>query len=88
MRVGEETQRQQAQQRREIAGARWSFGAMIALSWALLATVLLGGCVTQSLHPISSDETLVLEPALLGDWVDSSSPGDRVMTFSLCDDTS
>ena len=46
--------------------SRISFSALIALSWGLLALVLLSGCVTQSVHPIYDSRTLIFDERLVG----------------------
>ena len=48
--------------------SRLSFSALMALSWAVSATVLLSGCYTQSVHPIYDAMTLVFEDRLVGTW--------------------
>ncbi len=50
------------------------------ISWTLLGILILcSGCI-RSLHPIYTEEDLVLEPALIGQWSENDSK--EVWTFS------
>lgn len=59
--------------------SRFSFSALIAASWALLALALLSGCVTQAIHPIYDARTLTFDEALIGTW--SVADGDEAWRF-------
>lgn len=58
--------------------ARFSVGGLILFCWVLFALAMLSGCLTQSVHPIYSDETLVFDEKLIGSFEDS----DGVWTFT------
>lgn len=45
---------------------------------ALLGLALLAGCITQSIHPLHSSDTVVFDERLLGSWTDD----DAVWTFT------
>ncbi len=45
----------------------------LPLAFALLFVVLLAGCVT-TLNPIYTDQDIIFDPAVLGDWHDSETP--------------
>lgn len=49
-----------------------------ALAVSLLGLALLAGCITQSVHPLHSNDTLVLDERLVGSWTDD----DAVWTFA------
>lgn len=57
---------------------RISLYTLSALTWTLLALALLSGCVTQSIHPLYDDQTVVLDNRLVGSWSD----GDAVWSFT------
>lgn len=52
--------------------------ALFALTWTLMAVALLSGCVTQSIHPLYDERTMVFEESLLGSWGDD----EAVWSFS------
>ncbi|HEX9699893.1 MAG TPA: hypothetical protein VGD06_10575 [Acidobacteriota bacterium] len=57
----------------------WSFSVMRSsrLLAALVGALLLTGCWMQSLHPIYTDDTVVFEESLVGNWTDGEGGGLR-----------
>jgi hypothetical protein len=57
----------------------WSFSVMKSsrLLAALVGALLLTGCWMQSLHPIYTDDTVVFEESLVGNWTDDEGGGLR-----------
>jgi len=55
-----------------------SFSTLVMLLWAMAMTALLSGCLTRSIHPIYSDDTLVFDERLIGSFEDD----EGIWTFS------
>jgi len=58
--------------------ARYSVGGLMLLCWVLFALAMLSGCVTQSVHPIYSEDTLTFDERLIGTFQQE----DGVWTFT------
>lgn len=51
----------------------------VTVSCSVLALVLFGGCIVPSLHPLYTEDKLVFEAALIGEWTEEN---DQVWTFT------